>query len=107
MRFLYRFTFFVLLILIAGCARATPTVSLTQAPTQTPTLSPPGLHTTQAPDVEAAAQAYLAAWKAEDYPGMYAMLTSVSTEAITEEDFTTRYKNVAAEAALSSVDTRI
>ncbi len=38
---------------------------------------------------------------------MYAMLTSVSQEAISEEDFTKRYTNVANEAALSSWDYEI
>jgi cell division protein FtsI/penicillin-binding protein 2 len=59
------------------------------------------------PDTKQTAQVYLNHWKAEEYPAMYAMLTSVSQEAITEEEFTKRYTDVANEAALSSWDYEI
>ena len=38
---------------------------------------------------------------------MYAMLTQVSQDAISEEDFITRYREFAAEAALSDIDYKI
>jgi penicillin-binding protein 2 len=101
---------FLLLLLISlstGCTKTTPSPTASPVPSITPTLHPPDVHTTQAPDVESSSRAFLEAWKAEDYPTMYAMLTAVSQDAINEEDFTNRYKYVAAEAALSSVDTQI
>jgi penicillin-binding protein 2 len=53
------------------------------------------------------ASAYLEAWQAENYPGMYAMLTALSREAFAEEAFTKRYRDVAVEAALSGWDYEI
>ena len=71
------------------------------------TLPPPNTQTTPVPDVKEAAQAYLDAWKADDYATMYAMLTTVSQDAISEEKFTKWYKSVIAEAAVQSVDYEI
>jgi penicillin-binding protein 2 len=64
----------------------------------------PQLETTRPPEAIPAARAYLDAWKSEDYPAMYAMLTPLSQEAITAEKFEEFYRSVAAEAALSSWD---
>jgi penicillin-binding protein 2 len=63
--------------------------------------------TTSVTDPILAARVYLDAWKIEDYASMYDMLTTVSKDAITEEDFTRRYVNVANEAALSAWDYEI
>jgi penicillin-binding protein 2 len=65
------------------------------------------VNTTQAPDVEAAARAYLEAWQADDYAKMYGMLTPISQDALTEEEFTEIYSHVATEAALGSLDSQI
>lgn len=79
------------------------------AATVSPTASLPGpqVDTTSVPDPRQVAQTYLDHWKAEEYPAMYAMLTTVSQDAINEADFTTRYRNVANEAALSGWDYEI
>jgi penicillin-binding protein 2 len=50
---------------------------------------------------------YLDAWENEDYALMYSMLTSLSKDAVNEEQFEEIYREVAAEAALSSLDTQI
>jgi cell division protein FtsI/penicillin-binding protein 2 len=99
--------FFILILLLAflvSCGK--PSVTPTPAPSATPTetLQPPSVQTTSVPDPTATARAYLDAWKAEDYPAMYAKLTPISKDAITEEDFTKFYRDVAAEAALSGWD---
>jgi len=65
------------------------------------------VETTSVPDPEILARTYLDYWKAEEYPAMYALLTRVSQDAISEDDFTARYKGVANEAALSSWDYEI
>ncbi len=98
-----------LIFLLAGCATATPEpaeISPTPLPSATalPTVAP---RTTPVPDVDEAVSAYLAAWKADDYPSMYNMLTTVSRDAISLEDFTLRYTSVAAELALATVDSEI
>jgi penicillin-binding protein 2 len=58
-------------------------------------------YTTPAPDAKAAARAYLDGWKSENYAGMYALLTQVSKDAIGEDAFSKKYRDVAAQAALS------
>mgnify|MGYP001091033428 CR=1 FL=1 len=77
---------------------ATPAPSATLVPSATP--GEVTVLTTSAPDSKTAARRYLDAWVAEDYPAMYAMLTPLSQDALTEADFTTYYRNIAAEAAL-------
>lgn len=103
-------TWFILLFLaliLVGCSNASPSAEFTPTLAVTPTLPGPGVNTTQAPNTEAAARAYLDAWTNEDYAAMYSMLTKVSQDAITAEDFEAKYREVAAEAALSSVKTQI
>lgn len=95
-------TFLILSILLAGCRANTATPTSALPPSPTATLPQPEIQVTSAPDAQPAAQAYLDAWLAEDYPAMYSMLTSVSRDAISEEDFTARYRQVANVAALSS-----
>jgi cell division protein FtsI/penicillin-binding protein 2 len=91
----------ILLVLIAGCGKTPVTPTVTPSPLPTETLQPANVQTTSVPDPTAAARAYLDGWITEDYPGMYAMLTAISKDAITEENFTKFYRDVAAEAALS------
>jgi penicillin-binding protein 2 len=105
MKNLDRSILLLFILILVGCGRGNPTGQ--PSPVTTPTLAPPGVTTTQAPNTEIAARAYLEAWQNEDYPAMYALLTEVSKDALTEEEFTSRYRNIAAEAALSSVETRI
>ncbi len=45
-------------------------------------------------------RAYLDAWKAEDYHAMYALLTSLSRDALSEDEFVRHYQSVTAEAVL-------
>jgi penicillin-binding protein 2 len=89
--------------ILFGCSQSTP-LAQTPAVTVSPTASLPGpqVETTSVPDPRQVAQTYLDHWKAEEYPAMYAMLTAVSKDAISEADFTARYQSVANEAALSS-----
>jgi penicillin-binding protein 2 len=56
------------------------------------------------PDPEEAVRAYLDAWKSDDYTSMYNMLTTISQDAITEDDFTNWYTSVATGTALSDVE---
>ncbi len=96
-----------ILIILAGCNTNNPTSEPTPSATLTPTLPQPGVNTTQAPDAKEAAQAYLDAWRAEDYAAMYDMLTPVSQDAINEEAFTKRYRDFMAEGAFNDISTQI
>jgi penicillin-binding protein 2 len=104
-----RLLFLVLMaFILLGCSQSTSTPQISTATTlATPSLPGPQVETTNVPDPRQAAQAYLDHWKAEEYPAMYAMLTKVSQDAISEADFTARYQGVANEAALSSWDYEI
>ena len=57
--------------------------------------------------VESVAQEFLDAWQDQDYPAMYGMLTSLSQNAISLEQFIDHYQGVAEEAALKQVDYEI
>jgi cell division protein FtsI/penicillin-binding protein 2 len=93
----------IVLLFVAACSQPVER-SETPAPDATATLAEAWVRTTSVPDVKERARAYLDAWKSEDYPAMYQMLTQVSREAITEEEFTSQYRSVAAEAGMSSLD---
>ena len=102
----------ILLIVIAlilfGCSQVAPeTLVPTLTALPSPSLPGPQVEITSVPDPRVVAQSYLDHWKAEEYSAMYAMLTQVSQDAISEADFTTRYQGVANEAALSSWDYEI
>lgn len=99
--------FIVVWLVLAACTPATQVPTATPTDEPTPTLAEPSVQTTRPPDVQAAAQAYLDAWKQEDYASMYNLLTPISRDAITAEEFEKFYRDVIAEAALSSWDTEI
>ena len=105
MKFIPIIVLSVLAVSLAACnggtSPATPTVEIS------PTLSQPGVNSTQAPDVNKTVRKYLDAWENEDYALMYSMLTSLSRDAVSEEQFEAIYREVAAEAALSSLETQV
>ena len=72
-------------------------------PTDTP-LPPPPVTIESAPSTDAAMAAYLDAFKADDYNGMYAMLSKVSQDAISLEDFARRNRDSLNEMSAGSFD---
>ena len=95
----------VIFVLVA-CNQEQPT-STPIGPAPTRTLRGGEVRTTSVPDANRVAQAYLDAWKVEDYSKMYDMLTTVSKDAINKEEFEKQYRSVTAEAALSGIDYEI
>jgi penicillin-binding protein 2 len=95
----------ILTILMAACNGATD--EPTPTPQAPPTLSQPGVNTTQTPDVLETIRTYLNAWENEDYSLMYSLLTAISQDAISEERFEEIYREIAAEVALSDLETQI
>ena len=95
-----------LILLVSGCA-GLPFVSpeMTQnAPAKVATQPvEPG----EVPDVKITTQAYLDAWKADDFTSMYTLLTSISKDAISEDEFFEHYAGVAKEAALEGLEYEI
>lgn len=105
MKFLYWMLVFS--ILLTSCAPAR-TVETTPAPLSTPGLLPTAiLKKTSAPETQGTAGAFLEAWKAEEYSKMYSMLTQVSREALSMEDFEARYRDAARNLSLISLDYKI
>lgn len=97
--------FFAVLLLISFLAACSPKNSIpTPTVTSVPTLPGPLVQTTRAPEVQQVVKTYLETWKTEDYSAMYAMLTRLSRDAITEEKFTAYYKDVAVNLTLKSID---
>ncbi len=96
------------LLILSACRPGTPspeTASLSPtAPDLTATLPNPQVEVTRVPDAEAAARAYLDAWKVDDYAAMYRMLTPISQDAIDGEAFTDRYRQAMAVAGVQSLD---
>ena len=74
---------------------------------QATSLPEPEVNTTRVPDTRAAAQEFLAAWQAEDYEKLYSMLTRLTQEAVSYEDFAKRYRDVAINLTLQTLDYEI
>jgi len=85
-------------IFAVGCS------SIDVSPTQQkdPTL-PPVLEPVDIPDAKVAALDYLNSWAAGDYAHMYSLLTSLSQDAISEDEFSNHYRSITTEAALTDV----
>ncbi len=75
-------------------------------PTDTP-LPTPVVNITPAPDPGATLTAYLDAFKADDYNTMYSLLSKVSQDAITLEDFANRNRDALDEMSAGSFDYQI
>ncbi len=93
----------LLVILLSGCAPAVQPQAAPPTETAAATLHPPVVNVTSVPDVRTTAQAFLDAWKAEDYTKMYDLLGPVSQDAITLEDFQKRYQDVTLNLTLKSI----
>jgi penicillin-binding protein 2 len=90
---------FVSLILLVACSGI--------APGATPTLPGPNVATSLPPNPEGTAGAFLNAWAAQDYLGMYALLSPLSQAAITQEEFVNRYTDAAEQMTLTAIETGI
>jgi penicillin-binding protein 2 len=94
-----RIAFLLLSLTLAGCT-LTGGPSATEAPAGLPT---PVVTSVAAPDPEATARQFLDAWAKWDYPSMYAMLSPLTQDAVSLEDFTERYTGVRTGAAAENV----
>lgn len=92
--------------LAAGCGRPS-TVNSSPSIEPTRTLAQPGVNTTPVPDASATARAFLDAWKVDDYASMYALITSLGKDAMSQEDFGKHYRGIVTEMALSGIDYEI
>lgn len=97
-----RLLLLIVAVLLGGC-----TLFGSGESQATPTLPDPMSTTFSPPEPEAAAGAFLDAWREWRYEEMYAMLSPLTQDATTLEDFTAVYEDVRAIAALSGVDYEI
>ncbi|MBT3239943.1 MAG: hypothetical protein HON98_04405 [Chloroflexi bacterium] len=92
----------ILIFALQACANNnTPTNE--GGPTTTPTLGQPEINTTTTPDPSLTAEAYLDAWGKQDYSKMYAMLTKLSQDSYSFEEFELRYQEVYREGSLFGI----
>ncbi|MBE7536396.1 MAG: hypothetical protein HS124_11790 [Anaerolineales bacterium] len=102
---LFRLLNFILVVvlLLTACSSAN------SAPTLPPTssLPQPAVTIRSAPDVNAALSAYLDAYKADDYNAMYAMLSKVTSAALSLEEFAKRNKDALNEMSAGTFDYEI
>ena len=99
-----RISWLLLLVFLAGCVNTTESPAVTVAPTQGVTLPPPGLTITSTPSVDDTFNQFVEFWKAEDYLNMYALLTPLTQDAISQEKFSQAYTDAANSMTLSSLD---
>ena len=98
-----------LVVLLSACSpngTVEPTDTIVE-PLSTATLPGPQISTTKSPDVKQAAQTYLNLWAEENYEGMYAMLSRLSQDAFSIEDFTSRYQNTTTAMTLIDLTSEI
>ncbi len=70
----------------------------------TGTLPPPPVTVISVPDPQVVAENYLKYWQDDNYSGMYALLTGISQDAITPEDFEKIYQDAAFNLTLRNLD---
>jgi penicillin-binding protein 2 len=76
-------------------------------PTAQSTLPSPFVETVAPPNPEGTASAFLNAWVIRDYPAMYSLLSALSRDAISQEDFETRYKDATLQMTLTEIQPSI
>jgi len=94
----------VVLSFLSACGTGGGGVAL--FPTDTP-LPPPVVTVSSAPDANAALQAYLEAFKAEDYNTMYGLVSKVTQDTVTLEDFAIRNRDALNEMSAGSFEYEI
>jgi penicillin-binding protein 2 len=94
----------VLAIVISACGMFGQGTTPTSIPTELP---PPVVKTVSPPNPEGTAGAFLNAWAQRDYAAMYSLLSSLSRDAISQEDFEAQYKDATAQMTLTEIETSI
>jgi penicillin-binding protein 2 len=103
-----RIAVLLLIMTLTAClpgSGKTPLTTVTVAPTLT--LANPQVNVTSVPDPQEKAEAFLNAWMQEDYETMYGNLTRLSQDAITLEEFSGYYDDVAISLTVQRLDYEI
>lgn len=102
-----RYLLFSLVIILALAACTDGLLEDEATPMLAPTLPQPQVFTTSIPDAGRTVSTYLDMWQADDYDGMYALLTPASQQAQNIEAFRAAYDNVTNEAAIIGLQYQI
>jgi len=89
---------------LSACAGAGTGPTVQPTPTITPTLPSARSTVINAPDPRLAASQFFDDWKADKFTDMYALLTSVGKDAITQDAFVKRFMDVAVGLTLQELD---
>lgn len=92
--------FLVPTLLLSGCKRTTQ-IQAVEYNSANQSLN---LDHAEAARVQSTAAEFLDLWKENEYASMYALLTSISKDAISEDEFINHFRGIAAEAALIGLD---
>lgn len=107
MRRLLVCSFILLLSLVVLVTACTGNGNGPTGPTPTEGLPEPAQTTEAPPDPDDAARQFLGAWEAGDYGRMYALLSPLTRDGLSQEQFTQRYADVMRSGAFSSVQAEI
>jgi len=90
-------------LLLSSCNNL---ASTEPAPTPSPTegLPEPVINVQSGPDAEEAAKAYLELWKVEDYAAMYDMLSQLTKDSVSMEEFEASHRNTAIKLTMQGMD---
>jgi hypothetical protein len=94
-------------ILLGALALVALAATGCDSPVEEPTPTPAPAPTLVLPPADKVAFSFLQAWERSDYAAMYGLLSATSQEAYSEESFTTTYGDIAEEATIQQVATRI
>jgi penicillin-binding protein 2 len=73
----------------------------------TSVISPVAVEITHTPTAESAARAFLDGWQSENYAKMYSLLTTLTKDGISEDEFRTAYQDVHDTVTIRTLDYRI
>ena len=91
------------ILIITGCSESEQLTPTPSRAIPTNTLPDPPVTTIKVPDAEKNADRFLHAWKNDAYEDMYAMISSSSKDAVSEEEFIQAYQGFAGEVALDEL----
>src|ERR1051325_9950975 len=102
MKYLRWLNFAIILAFLTACGQGV----LPSFPTAT-SLPPPPVTIVSAPDPNLTVASFLNAWKADDYNTMYGLVSKVTQDTISLEDFAKRNRDALDEMSASSIDYQI
>ncbi|MFP3854370.1 MAG: penicillin-binding transpeptidase domain-containing protein, partial [Anaerolineales bacterium] len=92
----------VLTLIISACGGSPPA-----EPTATPGLPEATVRTVDSPDPEPVVRSFLDAWQQDEYERMYDLLSPLTQDGMSLEEFQSRYQEVATDGAINSLDYQI